>query len=70
MAEFILLLLVIVGCLVLSSFFSGVETAVISTNKLRLKHMADRGNEQARGLYERMGFVRVLTVPGRIVKAV
>lgn len=64
MAELILLLLVITACLALSSFFSGVETAVISTNKLRLKHMADRGNEQARRL------LRVLEYPDRVVSTI
>lgn len=64
MAELILILLTIFGCLTLSSFFSGVETAVISTNKLRLRHLADRGNKAAHRI------LRVLEYPDRVISTV
>lgn len=34
-------------CLFMAAFFSGVETAVISTNKLHLKYLAKRGDKKA-----------------------
>ena len=63
MAELILVLLLIIICLGLSSFFSGVETAVISCNKLRLRHIADRGNLQAHRI------LRILEHPDRVISA-
>lgn len=34
-------------CLLIAAFFSGTETAVISTSKLHLKYLAKRGNKKA-----------------------
>ncbi|MBI1976446.1 MAG: HlyC/CorC family transporter [Candidatus Omnitrophica bacterium] len=64
MAELTLLFLIIFFCLVLSSFFSGVETAVISSNRLRLRHLADRGNKEAHRL------LRILEYPDRVISTV
>jgi len=40
--------LALLVCLVLSAFFSGSETATISVNKLRLRHLQQSGDPQAR----------------------
>jgi Mg2+/Co2+ transporter CorB len=42
------LLLVIIALLVLSAFFSGTETALMSLNRYRLRHLARSGNRAAR----------------------
>ena len=36
----------------LEGFFSGSEIAIVSTNRIRLRHKADRGDERARRLLE------------------
>ncbi|MCJ7615966.1 MAG: CNNM domain-containing protein [Desulfobacterales bacterium] len=38
--------------IVLSAFFSGSETALISVNKIRIRHLADTGNKKASILIE------------------
>jgi len=40
-------ILIISVLIVLSAFFSGSETALISVNKLRIRHLADTGNKNA-----------------------
>ncbi len=47
-AETLLLLLAIGLSLMMSFFFSGSETAVISANQLRLRHLAESGDADAR----------------------
>lgn len=47
-AETVLLLLAIGLSLMMSFFFSGSETAVISVNQLRLRHLAESGDADAR----------------------
>ena len=43
-----LLVLLIVVCLVLSAFFSSTETALMSLNRYRLRHLARSGHRGAR----------------------
>jgi len=45
-------ILIIFVLLVLSAFFSGSETALISVNKIRVRHLAETGNKQAAILVE------------------
>lgn len=40
-------LLIIIGCLIVSAFFSASEMSFSSLNRVRLKSMADRGNNKA-----------------------
>ncbi len=47
MADLILILLAIGACLLLSFFFSGAETAVISASRYRLRHRHEEGDETA-----------------------
>ncbi len=48
MDSWIAIEIVIISVLiVLSAFFSGAETALISVNKIRIKHLADTGNKNA-----------------------
>ncbi len=42
------LLVVLVGCLVCSAFFSASETAMMSLNRYKLKHLADEGDVRAK----------------------
>jgi Mg2+/Co2+ transporter CorB len=42
------LLVIIIALLVLSAFFSGTETALMSLNRYRLRHLARSGNRAAR----------------------
>ena len=44
----LLLIIPILLFLALEAFFSGSETAIISTNKMRLKALADRGDSRAK----------------------
>jgi len=43
-----LLIIIFIICLVLASFFSSAETAFISTQKLRLRHLTESGNTRAK----------------------
>lgn len=40
-------LLIIVGCIVMSAYFSATETAFSSLNRIRIKNMAEKGNRRA-----------------------
>jgi Mg2+/Co2+ transporter CorB len=42
------LFLVLLLCILLSAFFSGSETALLTMNRYRLRHMADQGHRGAR----------------------
>ena len=42
-----ILLGAILGLLVLSAFFSGSETALTAVSKVRIKHLAENGDERA-----------------------
>jgi len=46
--EYLVPLLVIVGCLLAEAFFSGSEIAIVSANRLNLRHDAARGSRGAR----------------------
>ncbi len=50
-----MLMLIILLCLVLSSFFSGMETGVLLLNRVRIRHLQERGSSGARIL---MGFLK------------
>lgn len=41
-------IVVILGCVVFSGFFSGAETAAISVNRLRIRNMQTRGDKRAK----------------------
>jgi len=43
-----LLIIIFIICLALASFFSSAETAFISTQKLRLRHLTESGNTRAK----------------------
>ncbi len=43
-----LLIVIFIICLVLASFFSSAETAFVSTQKLRLRHLTESGNTRAK----------------------
>lgn len=40
-------LIIIVGCIVMSAYFSATETAFSSLNRIRIKNMAEKGNARA-----------------------
>lgn len=41
-------LMIIVGCIMMSAYFSATETAFSSLNRIRIKNMAEKGNKKAR----------------------
>ena len=43
-----LLILALIICLAFSAFFSASETAMMSLNRYKLKHLADEGNKRAK----------------------
>jgi len=45
-------IIILLVCLFLAAFFSGIETAVISINKLRLRYLVKKGNKKASIIYE------------------
>ena len=40
-------IVMIAGCIMLSAYFSATETAFSSLNRIRVKNMADKGDEKA-----------------------
>lgn len=60
----IVLILLFVVCLVLSAFFSASEMAFTSTNKLKLRELADKGNKPAQGI------MRLYDYPQRFLTAI
>ena len=40
-------LIIIIGCLIMSAYFSATETAFSSLNRIRIKNMAEKGNKRA-----------------------
>ncbi|MFH0795117.1 MAG: hemolysin family protein, partial [bacterium] len=50
--------LILLLCLALSAFFSGSETATISVNKLRLRHLQQTGDQRAREVIQLLGDTR------------
>ena len=40
-------MLIIVGCIIMSAYFSATETAFSSLNRIRIKNMAEKGNKKA-----------------------
>lgn len=57
----LILIIPILFFLLLEAFFSGSETAIMSSNKMRLRAMADRGNNRAIHLNN------LLKLPGRLL---
>ncbi|MBE3576955.1 MAG: HlyC/CorC family transporter [Limnochordales bacterium] len=57
-------LLALLTLLVFSSFFSASETALMSINRLRLRHRAEEGDHSARRMLE------MLTNPSRLISAI
>lgn len=57
-------ILVILVLVILSAFFSGSETALISVGKIRIKHLADSGNKDAKRL------VKLLENPEQFLAAI
>jgi len=51
MTEIVILIILIVLCLVAEAFFSGTETGMISLNRIRLRHLAEEGDERAAFLH-------------------
>jgi CBS domain containing-hemolysin-like protein len=45
-------LLIVIGCLLASAFFSAAEMAFIAANRIRLRHLAEQGLRVARGYME------------------
>ena len=45
-------LIVIIVLLLLSAFFSSAETALTTSNKIRLRSMAEEGNKRAKKVLE------------------
>lgn len=41
-------LFIIVGCIIMSAYFSATETAFSSLSRIRIKNMAEKGNERAK----------------------
>ncbi len=44
----IVCLIIIIGCLILQAFFCASEMALVSANRLRIRHLADSGSRRAR----------------------
>lgn len=40
-------LVIIIGCIIMSAYFSATETAFSSLNRIRIKNMAEKGNKRA-----------------------
>ena len=40
-------LMIIIGCIIMSAYFSATETAFSSLNRIRIKNMAEKGNKRA-----------------------
>lgn len=40
-------LIIIIGCIIMSAYFSATETAFSSLNRIRIKNMAEKGNKKA-----------------------
>ena len=47
-------LVIIIGCIIMSAYFSATETAFSSLNRIRIKNMAEKGNK--RGKFNRKVF--------------
>ena len=47
MEEQSLSLVIIIGCIIMSAYFSATETAFSSLNRIRIKNMAEKGNKRA-----------------------
>ena len=48
--SFAICLLIIVACLIIQAFFSASEMALVSANRLRLRHLAESGSSRARSI--------------------
>ncbi len=58
----VLLLVALIGLVLLSAFFSGSEVALLSVNRLRLRHLSEQGNRRARTVLALLEFPqRMLT---------
>ena len=50
--EFTAVIIIVIFCLLLEGFFSGSELALISVNRLKLKHLSESGSKAARSVEE------------------
>ena len=53
--EFTAVIIIVVFCLLLEGFFSGSELALISVNKIKLKHLSESGSKTAQSVEELLG---------------
>ncbi|HEY8416807.1 MAG TPA: hemolysin family protein [Limnochordales bacterium] len=59
-----LLLVALIGLVLASAFFSGSEVALLSANRLRLRHLSEEGNRRARTV------LNLLEVPQRMITTI
>jgi len=52
----VLLLVALIGLVLASAFFSGSEVALLSANRLRLRHLSEEGNRRARSVLDLLEF--------------
>ena len=50
--EFTAVIIIVIFCLLLEGFFSGSELALISANKIKLKHLSESGSKSAKSVEE------------------
>src|SRR5690606_34718214 len=60
----VLLLVALVLLVLASAFFSGSEVALLSANRLRLRHLSEQGNRRARTVLE------LLEAPQRMISTI
>ena len=63
----------IIACIICSAFFSGAETAIVSCNRIRIRHLAqglDRNAQVAEGLLAKPERVLATTLIGNNISIV
>jgi magnesium and cobalt exporter, CNNM family len=48
----VICLIIIIGCLILQAFFCASEMALVSANRLRIRHLAESGDSRARVIHK------------------